>query len=74
MGSLSSPVDLSHPGIKPGSPALQVDSLAAELPGKPCIYVYVYVYVYVYAYIFCWFSPVHSFRHPLVVLECMLFE
>ena len=25
----------SRPGIKPGSPALQVDSLPAELPGKP---------------------------------------
>ena len=24
-----------HPGIKPGSPALQVESLPAELPGKP---------------------------------------
>ena len=24
-----------NPGIKPGSPALQVDSLPAELPGKP---------------------------------------
>ena len=27
--------DLSDPGIKPGSRALQVDSLPAELPGKP---------------------------------------
>jgi len=25
----------SQQGIKPGSPALQVDSLPAELPGKP---------------------------------------
>ena len=25
----------SHPGIKPGSPALQVDSLPSEPPGKP---------------------------------------
>ena len=30
-----SPVDIPNPGIKPGSPALQVDSLPAELPGKP---------------------------------------
>ena len=30
-----SPGDLPHPGIEPGSPALQVDSLPAELPGKP---------------------------------------
>ena len=27
--------DLLDPGIEPGSPALQVDSLPAELPGKP---------------------------------------
>ena len=35
------PGDLPDPGIELGSPALQVDSLAAELPGKPqtCIYV-----------------------------------
>ena len=29
------PVDLPDPGIKRGSPALQVDSLPAELLGKP---------------------------------------
>ena len=29
------PGDLPNPGIKPGSPALQADSLPAELPGKP---------------------------------------
>ena len=28
------PGDLPNPGIEPGSPALQVDSLPAELPGK----------------------------------------
>ena len=27
--------DLPDPGIKPGSPALQADSLPAQLPGKP---------------------------------------
>ena len=27
--------DLLHPGIKPRSPALQVDSLLSELPGQP---------------------------------------
>ena len=32
---LSSPGDLPDPGIEPGSPALQVDCLPAELPGKP---------------------------------------
>ena len=31
----SSPGDLPDPGIEPGSPALQADSLPTELPGKP---------------------------------------
>ena len=30
-----SPGDLPDPGIQPGSPALQADSLLSELPGKP---------------------------------------
>ena len=30
-----SPGDLTHPGIEPGSPALQADSLTSEPPGKP---------------------------------------
>ena len=30
-----SPGDLPTPGIKPGSPALQADSLLSEPPGKP---------------------------------------
>ena len=35
MGSLSLLWgDLPDPGIKPGSPSLQADSLPAELPGK----------------------------------------
>ena len=29
------PGDLSNPGIQPGSPALQADSLSIELQGKP---------------------------------------
>ena len=33
----SSPGDLPNPGIKPRSPALQVDSLPAEPPRKPLI-------------------------------------
>ena len=32
-----SPGDLPNPGIEPGSPALQADSLLSEPPGKPCI-------------------------------------
>ena len=30
-----SPVDLPNPGIKPGSPASQADTLPSELAGKP---------------------------------------
>ena len=33
--SFPSPGDLPDPGIKPESPALQVDSLPTELSGKP---------------------------------------
>ena len=29
--------DLSDPGLKPRSPALQADSLLSELPGKPLL-------------------------------------
>ena len=32
-----SPGDLFNPGIKPGSPVLQADSLPTEQPGKPVI-------------------------------------
>ena len=31
---MPSPGNLSNPGTEPGSPALQMDSLPAELPGK----------------------------------------
>ena len=33
--AIPSPGDLPDPGMKPGSPALQADSLPAEPPGKP---------------------------------------
>ena len=32
-----SPGDLPNPGIEPGSPALQADSLLSEPPGRPNI-------------------------------------
>ena len=32
---ISSPGDLTNPGIEPRSPALQADSLLSEPPGKP---------------------------------------
>ena len=35
---MPSPGDLPDPGIKPGSPALQADSLLIELRGKPPFY------------------------------------
>ena len=35
--AIPSPRDLPDPEIKAGSPALQVDSLPSEPPGKPCI-------------------------------------
>ena len=38
-----SPGDLPNPGIKPRFPALQVDSLPAELPGKPTTKVFLKV-------------------------------
>ena len=34
-----SPEDLPEPGIEPGSPTLQADSLPSEPPGKPGIVV-----------------------------------
>ena len=34
--------DLPDSGIKPGSPALQADSLSAELPGKPILLAGIY--------------------------------
>ena len=35
-----SPGDLPNPGIEPGPPALQADSLPTELQGKPvCVYI-----------------------------------
>ena len=36
--ALPSPGNLPDPGIEPGSPALKVDSLPSELPGKPKFY------------------------------------
>ena len=36
----SSPGDPPNPGIKPGSLALQADSLLSELPGKPILVLY----------------------------------
>ena len=40
--------DLPNPGIKPGSPALQADSLSAELPATPCMYMCVCIHMYIH--------------------------
>ena len=40
-----SPGDLPNPGIKPGSPALQADTLQSEPPGKPCIHTSIFSYL-----------------------------
>ena len=37
---LSSPGNLSDPGIEPGSPAFEVDSLPSKPPGKPWLDAY----------------------------------
>ena len=51
------PRDLPNPVIEPRYSALQVDSLPAELPGKPihtytymytCVYIYIYIYPHIY--------------------------
>ena len=40
-----SPGDLPDPGIEPGSPTLQADSLPSEPPGKPKLYYRVFLNV-----------------------------
>ena len=43
---LPSPGDLPNPGIEPGSPTLQADTLPSELPGKiPGFIIYGFYYV-----------------------------
>ena len=52
-----SPGDRPHPGIKPGSPALQADSLPSEPSGKPIyicigflnIYTHTHTHIYIYS-------------------------
>ena len=49
---IPSPGDLPNPGIEPGSPALQADSLPSKLSGKPILnYIYIYIYIYIYMYV-----------------------
>ena len=41
-----SPGDLPNPGIEPGSPTLQADSLPSEPPGKPTNHMVGIVYIF----------------------------
>ena len=46
---------LPDPGIEPGSPALQLDSLPNEPSGNPfkCLWkYYIYIYIYTHTYIY----------------------
>ena len=44
-----SPRNLPYPGIKPGSPALQADSLPTKLPGKP-LQMLIKIHLFCYSY------------------------
>ena len=46
--SFPSPGDLPDPGIKPGSLALQADSLPSEPPGN---FIYIYIHTHTHTYI-----------------------
>ena len=46
---IPSPADLPNPEIKPGSPALQMDSLPTELPGKISCLSHSIVFLYFFA-------------------------
>ena len=45
------PGDLPNPGIEPRAPALQVDSLPSEQPGKPHLHVYLSLFYIFYSFI-----------------------
>ena len=44
---IPSPGDILDPGIEPDSPALQADSVLAELPGKPTLDIFWLIGVYI---------------------------
>ena len=68
-GSFPSPGDLPDPGIEPGSPELQADSLLTELWRKPYnfrMYVYIFDPICVSFYIWSKVRIHHYFFQPLV--------
>ena len=44
----ASPGDLPNPGIQPGSPSLQADSLPSESPEIILIFIYIYLHLYIH--------------------------
>ena len=65
--------EIPHSGIEPGSPALQADSLPAELPGKPPVLysrsVLVFYFVYSSMYMSVPVSQFISSVFPLVTIN-----
>ena len=59
------PGNLPNPGIKPGSPVMQTDSLPLASPGKPYTYTHIHTYIYnthiCYIYIFLY---IHIYTFP----------
>ena len=58
--------DLPNPGIKPGSPTLQTESLPSEPPGKPLMDLYVASNA-----ILCSHEPAWEFWHSYPQTKCM---
>ena len=67
---LPSPEDLPDPGIKPGSPALQADTLPSEPPGKTQIFLkYLFIPKYLLIWIFLhFFGPVLKRNNLTLIL------
>ena len=61
--------DLPNPGIKPGSPALQADTLPSEPPGKPQIFLkYLFIPKYLLIWIFLHFFGLVLKRNNLTLI------
>ena len=69
------PADLPDPGIEPGSPALQMDSLPAELSGKPSWSVWTGYFVgcFYFDFVWCFLMAVSrpSFRQEHLSTLCV---
>ena len=66
------PRDLPNPGIKPKSPTLQADSLPAEPPGNPCIYMAMLnLWWFIHLYTFDLFTFMHAY---CTLVKSLLFK